>query len=583
MFFSANSLPTTLDGLEDTSEIMVTEKERPWYAPPKIRKQEVTKTFPDASSPKHQVISPEDYDELAMLQILREKSIKTEDPVSYGMPDLLVAQNEGESDKEYRIRREQLIYNCVREKLYIVKDGRKVTIKLIDKMIELITDLFYQYHSKGIIWKPRGGGGSLTAAILIWLCMVYRKKSFLDMASSGTQAKVIYDYVCQFWRCVPALAQNLLQKEPLLSETRLTNGVILKCSTTSELQTRGKHMPGFVSDESCSDVANADKAILAGMQGAMSEPEHIILMLSTFHYPTGLYQEFWDNAEEKGFKRYKWDIFDVMEKCEEPIDCRVCPLTIKKDVKDMEGKKTGVRYIGCAGKARTSAGYLPYKNIITTFNLNKGTDVFEVEFACNRPGFHANVWDYELVDSSVAEEIKFDNSRMKAVGIDWGLTQTAVILVVELPDSVYIHTSKFLSGTLTEDIMRLLKQWQEMFGDNIEYYTDASHPYNNLELENAGFDVTAVEFSKWKDFAIQNVSRYLGHYRLKINKEEEQNTILVEQMRGYRRNKLGKIIKKDDHGPDALIMALMCFIYIDKYGSDSPDSHNTGMKGTIVF
>ncbi len=70
-------------------------------------------------------------------------------------------------------------------------------------MLEFLGDLFYERVQQAILWKPRGGGGSLAAAILIWLMMVYRQKSFIDMAGSGEQAKRVYEYTTQFWYCVP--------------------------------------------------------------------------------------------------------------------------------------------------------------------------------------------------------------------------------------------------------------------------------------------------------------------------------------------------------------------------------------------
>jgi hypothetical protein len=108
----------------------------------------------------------------------------------------------------------------VESHLFVQKDGRRLPIVMIEPMVRFVSDLFYQRTQQAILWKPRGGGGSLAAAILIWLFMVYRQKSFLDMAGSGEQAKRVYEYVSQFWYCVPGLAEALLDGDPLQSETR---------------------------------------------------------------------------------------------------------------------------------------------------------------------------------------------------------------------------------------------------------------------------------------------------------------------------------------------------------------------------
>ena len=140
------------------------------------------------------------------------------DPTDFGLPDLL---EEGLSGDEQDAR----LLSCIRDHLFILKDGRKLPIVVIPPMLEFLSDLFYERVQQAILWKPRGGGGSLAAAILIWLMMVYRNKSFIDMAGSGEQAKRVYEYTTQFWFCVPGLAEALLEKDPLQSLTQLKNGV----------------------------------------------------------------------------------------------------------------------------------------------------------------------------------------------------------------------------------------------------------------------------------------------------------------------------------------------------------------------
>jgi hypothetical protein len=147
-------------------------------------------------------------------------------PSDFGLPDLLV---DGLSPEDQNARVKQL----VETHLFIFKDGRRLPIVVIPPMLAFISDLFFERTQQAILWKPRGGGGSLAAAILIWLMMVYRGKSFLDMAGSGEQAKRVYEYTTQFWYCVPGLAESLLDGDPLLSDRSLAARPLLSPQPTA--------------------------------------------------------------------------------------------------------------------------------------------------------------------------------------------------------------------------------------------------------------------------------------------------------------------------------------------------------------
>ena len=215
------------------------------------------------------------------------------DPTDFGMPDLL-------EDGITREEQDARLLDVVQNHLFIHKDGRKLPIIVIPPMLEFLSDLFYEREQQAILWKPRGGGGSLAAAVLIWLMMVYRNKSFIDMAGSGEQAKRVYEYTTQFWYCVPGLAEALLEKDPLQSLTALKNGVTLSCVPASEKAARGKHTAGFVADESCQEDPRIGRVLQAAVQGVLSEPNFTIVLLSTFHVPFGFFQEAWDLAIERG-------------------------------------------------------------------------------------------------------------------------------------------------------------------------------------------------------------------------------------------------------------------------------------------
>ncbi len=82
--------------------------------------------------------------------------------------------------------------------------------------------------------------------------------------------------------------------DPRQSETPLKRGVTLSCVPASEKAARGKHVAGFVSDESCQEDMRVGKILHAAVQGALSEPDFTIVLPSTFHMPFGFFLENWD-------------------------------------------------------------------------------------------------------------------------------------------------------------------------------------------------------------------------------------------------------------------------------------------------
>ena len=494
-------------------------------------------------------------------------------PTDFGLPDLLV---DGLTSDEQNV----LIKRLVETHLFAFKDGRRLPIVMIPPMVEFIADLFYERSQQAILWKPRGGGGSLAAAILIWLMMVYRQRSFLDMAGSGEQAKRVYEYVSQFWYCVPNLADALLDGDPLQSETRLKNGVTLSCVPASEKAARGKHTTGFVADESCQEDARVGRVLQAAVQGALSEPNFTIVLLSTFHVPYGFFQENWDLAEERGYRRYKWNIYDCMSRCTVGLDdatvndplalsyCRsACPLTEVALDRDSEGQVIGEHYTGCNGQARSSCGHLSRDGAIKAKMLNSGTGVWEVEHECRRPTTSGMVYDAEKVQAAVTPLLDLQRpvgSVRRAVGIDWGRFAVAV-LAERSVDHVVISEARIFDSKTISDLIQYLVELRARVGDFV-VYGDSENAYGNLDCRNAGFDVVSVAFNKYKDGGIENIARYLNHGKLKIADDGHLKTVIRQLLR-YRRNEAGKIVKLDDHGPDALMCAMLHFPFIDEYES----------------
>lgn len=531
--------------------------------------------------------------------------MSVEDPRTYGLPDLLRPREPNETEAQFMARQDAELRDFIQDNLTVLKDGERRPILVTPKMLEFLAGMFYRRTPLGIVWKGRGAGGSFCTAILMFLCLVYHRMSFTNMAGAQEQAKIIYRYTKDFWDCFPDLKNGLLDGEPLQTETRLKTGAMVKTITASEKQTRGKHNPGLIIDESCQEAENVDRLIMAAMQNAMSEPNHMVVMVSTFHHPVGLFQEVWDYAEERGFQRYQWSVFDSMTRCDAGLDTATredpkalefckneCPLTWRKMVVDDFGNPIGEVEKGCAGRARDGQGFLTRKTVLAAQKMNKGTNVFEVEYANERPDWMRPVYDIEWIERSYCDpDWPPPGTRVieKSAGVDWGLEgQTALILtaLLEVPTGaepppggglpeeppfkrvVGVLDAHFMTGKLVPEAIKILWTWVEQYGqDNFYVYPDISHPFNNLEVEQAGFDCRPVPFNKWKDYGIGNVTKFFTspERRLRIRNNLDG---LIEQLKRYRLNRQGKPIKKDDHGPDGLLCAMLHYNFEDMFALD---------------
>ena len=537
------------------------------------------------------------------------------DPVAYGLPDLLRPQEPHEDDEDFEIRRRQELKDYIENQLYFSKDGKKINILLIDPMLNLIYDCFYRKVWKAILWKPRGSGGSVSVSIIIFLMMVYHKMTFTLIAGGLDQSQVVYRYVTQLWLCNSTLAAGMLASEPL--KTKITmkpeaGGCWLECIPASEKGARGKHTAGLVVDEAAQRDAHTDTAITAAIQGPVSEKEYLIILCSTFHTTSGLYQEYWDYANDKGYKRYKWSIFDAMAPCKERIDCKKCELTRVLPKFSKDGKLTSIKYEGCAGKARYSKGWKPFKNVLDSKKQNQGTSVFITEFECER-SYGGGSTVYNKLDLVEADKVcpkdyngfsyvPYDKEDCEfSIGVDWGKVQTAIVLLVKTEEYIGVLEARAFTGANFHEVTRYLQGLHRKYRPGslvignremgtgtvsddsklvfidigglktqnapITIWGDSSHPFNNRELKQMGYVVEEVQFNQWKDFGIENITKYLYTNRLWIPNDRPDGdfSMLTKQMQLYVKDEKGKPVKKNDHFNDALMCAGLAFPYITEF------------------
>lgn len=495
------------------------------------------------------------------------------EPHHVGLPDFLSI-----SDIE---ERKHAIKSFVEENLKAIKKGRTSPIKMIPEMTQLVYDFLYQETDSGILWKPRGSGGSVCAAIVAFFMSIYYKMSFIILAGSEDQSGHVYEYIRGFFDCMPSLSSELLKGKPKSNKIEFKNGVEIRAVPASEGGSIGEHVGGLIVDESSSGSERFNSLIQRVIGITDDSEEKCVLLCSTFHIPTGVFADTWDEYKDKGYRRYKYDIFDAMMKCNIPDKkgfehCKVCELTNQIKHIDKEGFQT-TEYTGCNGKAYNSSGFKTFNIVVKTKRKHKGTSVWDVEYECGRPGRENKVYNPDKINACTVKKIEIilKKSFIASVGIDWGWTNLMALVVSVLQEGKckVAITNHFQETPVSSLAAFLEREMKEIFYlDKHEYnvFADAENQFNNNELYQLGFNVTPVQFSLYKNFGISNVQRWLEAERLefvqnyKYGKDKFRKFLLK-----YSKNpETGKPIKKDDHYPDAFMCSMLGFNYLEIFSHE---------------
>jgi len=178
------------------------------------------------------------------------------------------------------------------------------------------------------------------------------------------------------------------------------------------------------------------------------------------------------------------------------------------------------------------------------------------------------VLDPGLVEESVTDEIEYTKTSPMCVGIDWGIEgedSLCLILGIRCEGYVGIVEAMIGSGILIDRITKTLFGWYKAYGE-FEVFADLSHPFENSELEGAGFPVQRVDFRKWRDFGFKNLGRFFAFRRIKILKELDT---VADRLKAFRKDKYGRPIKDiNAHVADATMCMLIRFPFMEEFPDD---------------
>ena len=423
-------------------------------------------------------------------------------------------------------------------------------------------------HKRVIIKAPRGGGKSKLLGTIGFDEWFLRDRSVVNMGGSQVQADIVYGYFTDYCAMHQSVA-NYIDGNATATETRgKEHENTFCCVTASPKQVRGKHPDILISDETCE---TSDDLILSALPMVNDSKNPLVIMASTFHKIYGIFQETWDGAEERGYYRIQWDIFDVCA----PFDPGVWDKPEYREI-------LGIQDLKALAKGRTGdpEGWIPIDNIIQAWREKPTLDWFLVEYIGTRPSAAGLVLKPEDVEAMFYEgaDARYDAKpgAERVIGIDWGFsTMTAVVdaqkcadEVISLPDIRTYHQVK--SDDIIAEVVQMVKA-----GGHRTIYADSAGKFENAALQGAlvkeriACIVIEVVFGTEKDGMVGNLRAHSEQRKLKIPrffKPKADGTLRQSktaewQLKRYRYQEgTDKPVKKDDHIPDALMCALQRFI-----------------------
>lgn len=402
------------------------------------------------------------------------------------------------------------------------------------------------------------------------------------------QAEIVYGYFGDYCAVDESIKQHI-QGKVTMDEAKAANEVGNKfsCVTASPKSVRGKHPDVLISDETCE---TADDLIHSALPMVNDSKHPLVIMASTFHKIYGIFQETWDNADERGYLRIQWDIFDVAL----PYAADFWENGVLQDgtpVKNIGGIEKLKAY--AKGRTGDPEGWVPIENIVQAWREKPTQDWFEVEYLGSRPSAAGLVLkpedvDRAVFDSQIETRYNYLQGATCVLGIDWGFSSmTSVTEFMGHRDQVVVQLDcRNYHQTPSEDIIADIVE--KVRAHNIRFiYADSAGKFENIALQGAlnkaglACKVVEVVFSKEKfgtpgdEGGIGMLGNLRAHFeqgKIKIPKKVRRldekgvltwisNQEAYWQYKRYRYQEgTDKPVKKDDHIPDSTMCALQHFI-----------------------
>lgn len=444
----------------------------------------------------------------------------------------------------------------------------------------IFADIWTGRSGPNVIMKaPRGGGKSRMLGSLGFALFYFRNLSVVDMGGALAQAKVVYNYFTSIIYSNQMILDTL-PKDPMMEHTTGVNNNYFACVAASPKAVRGPHPDVLMADEVCE---TPDELIDSALPMVDTSATPLRILTSTFHKVFGIFQETWDRADELGYKRYSWDIFDVVK----TFDVSIWDdPELNRYIPDLQKLKELSK-----GRNGDPEGWIPIKNIINAWRSKRSLDWFLTEYMGERPSAAGLVVEPEDVDRAVFDNKKeigynYVKGSETVGGLDWGFSSmTAWVAFMRHADDVKVEIelrtySQTPSAEIISDVCDDVATYE------IKYiYADSAGKFENaalqMELNKRRLQCRVIEvvFGKEKDNMLGNYRAHFQRGKMRIPKDHQ---VSLWQHKRYRYIPgTNKVHKKDDHIPDATQCALQHW-QLGKEKGNMQDFSMTGGEATPI-
>lgn len=450
---------------------------------------------------------------------------------------------------------------------------------------DLIEDVCSGEIQDAAVVGPRGGGKSMGVSFIEFKLVFIDDYDALNLGGSELQADQVYQYLLGYIDSDPYWA-SLVKGDPMRERTYTQNDAWIRVLTASQKSVRSPHAGGrkkdgrlagglLVIDE---EAEAAPDIVGAALPTVNTARPSVVVRSSTFHNNEGTFAELIDNHEEMGFKLYRWDIFDVCERCECTGDaCESDEKCFREDhLEDYVDPDTGeakqklLHKAYCGGRAKYADGWIPMREVVRLWRrMKKNHSQWEVEAMGSRPSTSGHV--IKSVAHHQANSVDVNASSLYLPGsaiticVDWGTVAAGVEVWQEQPydKHVLLHADQVEEAGPTQILGVILGYWNMYLNDVTEVAADiggGGNYMNKALVEDHAIPVRDVNFGEEKEAAAAAWNMYNEAGKLVLPKEF---TEFHKQVRAWKR-KNGRIQKGNDHMCDAAI----CYFakFIDRLG-----------------
>jgi len=453
---------------------------------------------------------------------------------------------------------------------------------------ELVEDVCMLRIRSAVAVANRGGGKSLSVAFIEMYLTFLKDFDALNLGGSQLQADAVYSYIEGFVEGTREL-YAMVKGEMLASETNTKAGAWIRVLTASSKSVRSPHAGGrrripnthppryrdagglLVIDEE----AEAEPAIVnAALPTINTARPSVNVRCSTFHNIAGTFADVVDNAEDMGYKKYAWNIFDVCEQCNcGPEGCQSEEKCFREDhyedFTDPETHQTSKRLLHrayCGGRARYANGWIPIEEIEALWRRGKRNhSTFEVEAMGSRPTSAGFV----IKDKRAYKQNRTDTPASQlyrpgwpiTICVDWGTVAAGVEVWQEWSRDRHV----LLQADLIEEaglsqilgvVMGYVSRYTLEFTEVAADIGGGGNYLNKSLREEYGIVTRDVNFGEEKEAAVAAWNIFNEANKVIYPKEFAQ---FNDQVSHWKR-KNGRIEKKNDHLCDAAVCYFAKFI-----------------------